>query len=123
MNIILIFKICCSVFNTIFFHRRLLRGLILIDGYMGSFRTYVIHLKYFFFGKSSCYRAIVYQFLKKRGKSLSFFMVVIKGIFRERQFIRATTKIICARSNRGIMIILPARRRQAKVKCISRERS
>ena len=43
--------------------------------------------------------------------------VCIRGILRE--FIRTPIKIICPRRSRGLMIILPGRRSQAKVKCIA----
>ena len=50
-------------------------------------------------------------------------MVVLRGLLRERQFISAPIKIICPRRSRGLMIVFPARRSRAKVKCIAHERS
>ena len=50
-------------------------------------------------------------------------MVVIRGLLRERQFIRAPIKIICPRQSQGLMIILLARRSRAKVKSIAHNRS
>ena len=57
--------------------------------------------------------------------SFKFFliMVVIRGFLRERQFISAPIKIICPRRSRWLMIILPARRSRARVKCFAHERS
>ena len=50
-------------------------------------------------------------------------MVVIRGLLIKRQFISAPIKIIYTRRSRGLMIILPARRSRAKVKCLAHERS
>ena len=68
----------------------------------------------------------VYDSVSTKPKSVSFtlqkVMAVIRGLLRERQFIKALIKIICPRRSRGLIIILPARRSQAKVKCIAHER-